>query len=60
MHVVAEKAGGRRGKEVVSPIEMEGGYAAIRRVQDARRKEVLQVNKSLWCLWRSLRFDGSS
>lgn len=43
MLVVAEKVGGRRGRELVSPIVMEGGYAAIRRVQEARRKEVLQV-----------------
>lgn len=43
MLVVSEKAGGRRGKELVSPIVMEGAYAAIRRVQEARRKEILQV-----------------
>lgn len=43
MGVVAERAGGRRGKELVSPIEMDGAYAAIRRVQEARRKEALQV-----------------
>lgn len=43
MGVVADKAGGRRGKELVSPIEMEGAYAAIQRVQEARRKEMLQV-----------------
>lgn len=43
MSVVSEKVGGRRGKELVSPIVMEGAYAAIRRVQEARRKEILQV-----------------
>lgn len=43
MSVVSEKIGGRRGKELVSPIVMEGAYAAIRRVQEARRKEILQV-----------------
>lgn len=43
MSVVSEKVGGRRGKELVAPIVMEGGYAAIRRVQEARRKEILQV-----------------
>eukprot|EP00752_Nemacystus_decipiens_P007282 g6518.t1 len=43
MSVVSEKVGGRRGKELVSPIVMEGAYAAICRVQDARRKEILQV-----------------
>lgn len=43
MAVVSEKVGSRPGKELVSPIAMEGGYAAIRRVREARRKEVLQV-----------------
>ncbi|CBN77134.1 hypothetical protein Esi_0036_0099 [Ectocarpus siliculosus] len=43
MSVVSEKVGGRRGKELVAPIVMEGGYAAIGRVQEARRKEILQV-----------------
>lgn len=43
MSVVSEKVGGRRGKELVSPIVMEGAFAAIRRVQEARRKEILQV-----------------
>lgn len=43
MGVVADRAGGRRGKELVSPMEMDGAYAAIRRVQEARRKEALQV-----------------
>lgn len=43
MSVVSERVGGRRGKELISPIVMEGAYAAIRRVQEARRKEILQV-----------------
>lgn len=43
MLVVSEKVGGRRGKELIAPIVMEGGYAAIRRVQEARKKEILQV-----------------
>lgn len=43
MSVVSEKVGGRRGKELIAPIVMEGGYAAIRRVQEARKKEILQV-----------------
>lgn len=51
MGVVAEKVGGRRGKELVSPIVMEGAYAAIRRVQEARRKEVLQVFGSQFWLY---------
>ena len=42
--MVKEKVGGRRGKELVSPLVMEGAYAAIRRVQEARRKEILQVS----------------
>lgn len=43
MLVVSEKVGGRRGKELIAPIVMEGGYAAIRRVQEARKKEILQA-----------------
>lgn len=43
MMVVSEKVGGRRGKELVSPIVMDGAYTAIRRVREARKKEVLQV-----------------
>lgn len=45
MSVVSQKVGGRRRKELVSAITMEGGYAAIRRVQGGRRKEVLQVRR---------------
>eukprot|EP00903_Cladosiphon_okamuranus_P008959 g8573.t1 len=51
MSVVSEKVGGRRGTELVSPIVMEGAYAATRRVQEARRKEILQV------LVESLKLD---
>ena len=47
MSVVSEKVGGRRGKELVSPLVMEGAYAAIRRVQAARRKEILQVGRCI-------------
>ncbi|CAM9852836.1 unnamed protein product [Scytosiphon promiscuus] len=43
MSVVSEKVGGRRGKELIAPIVMNGAYTAIRRVQEARRKEILQV-----------------
>lgn len=43
-HVVVDKVGRRRGKELLSPVVLEeGSYAAIRRVQEARQKEVLQV-----------------
>lgn len=52
MSVVSERVGGRRGKELVSPIVMEGGYAAIRRVEEARKKEVLQVRLILCLLER--------
>ncbi|CAM9271234.1 unnamed protein product, partial [Discosporangium mesarthrocarpum] len=41
--VVREQAGRQRGRELVLPIEMDGGYAAIHRVQEARKKEVVQV-----------------
>lgn len=45
MSVVSEKVGGRRGKELIAPIVMNGTYTAIRRVQEARRKEILQVRQ---------------
>lgn len=45
MSVVSVKVGGRRGKELIAPIVMNGTYTAIRRVQEARRKEILQVRQ---------------